>query len=266
MAQPNANKKLNFVPKVKDPVTGEFVPLYVAPDATDTVQGDVKLSDAVDSTANAATGMTAASPRAVKTVQDNANNKLDKTTNVPQTVESDVTFNGGVTVNELTGNASTATKIKTPVTITIKSSMNSADDAVVNFDGSNNIILTLNKIATSLLEGIIPLENIPQAAIERLIKVPNEAARFALATDNVQLGDSVLQLDTGVMYVVVDTAKLDVAAGYQEYQAGTAASVPWTGVTGTTGAITADNINDSVKYAEADEKNGAALSIVWNSF
>ena len=73
------------------------------------------------------------------------------------------------------------------------------------------------------LSDILSLDNIPSAALERLVKVANQTARYALTTSDVQLGDSVLQLDTGIMYIVVDTTKLNSADGYQEYKAGTAA-------------------------------------------
>ena len=101
--------KLNFVAKVYDPVAKDYRPVYIAPDATDKVRGDVYLSDAVDSDSDAATGVVAASPKAVKTVQDNANNKLDKITKTAQTVASEVTFSGTVTGSNgfkgnLTGN------------------------------------------------------------------------------------------------------------------------------------------------------------------
>ena len=49
-------------------------------DATDTVRGFVKLSDAVDSGLDAATGKTAASPLAVKKVQDDLNTKHGEVT------------------------------------------------------------------------------------------------------------------------------------------------------------------------------------------
>ena len=76
---PNGDtKKLNFTLKVWDNTSKSYRPVYIAPDATDTVQGDVKLSDATNSTLNAANGMTAATPAAVKAVYDSANNKLDK--------------------------------------------------------------------------------------------------------------------------------------------------------------------------------------------
>lgn len=65
MAQPNENKTLNFVAKVWDEKAQEYKPIYIAPDATDEIQGDVKLSDDVDINLDAETGMTAATPAAV---------------------------------------------------------------------------------------------------------------------------------------------------------------------------------------------------------
>lgn len=239
---PNEGKRLNFVAKVKDPVDGVFKPIYVAPDATDKIQGDVKLSDATNGTANAATGMTAATPAAVKAVQDNANNKLDKVANAAQTVASQVTFNGSVTLGNgatipsgkvlngsVQGNASTSTKLASARTISISAGGNAVSNT---FDGSANVSFDIPQVAASKLTGTIDLARLPQGALERLVKVTSQAERFKLTTNNVQLGDSVLQTDTGVMYIVVDQANLSNANGYQEYKAGTAASVPWTGVTG----------------------------------
>lgn len=89
-----------------------------------------------------------------------------------------------------------------------------------------------NLDASKLTSGTVDIARLPQGALERLVKVANEAARYALTTADVQLGDTVQQLDTGIMYIVTDTGHLDSAAGYTEYTAGTAASVPWSGVTG----------------------------------
>jgi hypothetical protein len=79
--------------------------------------------------------------------------------------------------------------------------------------------------------GVFDIARIPAAAIERMVPVADQTARFALTIATVQLGDTVKQLDTGIMYVVTDTANLNSAAGYTEYAAGTAASVPWSGIT-----------------------------------
>lgn len=146
---PNGVDKLNhFVAKVWDATSKSYRPIYVAPDATDRVQGDVRLSDATNSGADAATGMTAATPKAVKAVQDSANNKLDKVSGADQTVASKVTFNNAVVMNNtlnvrgaitgnLTGNASTATRLQTSRNIALAKDVTGN----ANFDGSGNVTI-----------------------------------------------------------------------------------------------------------------------------
>lgn len=233
MAKGNPNDstmKNNFVAKVYDPTLKTYRPIYVAPDATDNKRGEVWLSDATDGTDSAATGVVAATPKAVKTVNDNANNKLDKATASAQSVKSPTTFAGKVTGNggfagnltgNVTGNADTATKLKTARSISVKGGNNGGTGSA-NFDGSGNISITIPSIDAASITGVLPLNTIPQGALERLVHVANKAARFKLTTAQVQTGDSVIQDDTGVMYVVVDDTKLNVDAGYQEYKAGTA--------------------------------------------
>ena len=85
--------------------------------------------------------------------------------------------------------------------------------------------------ASKIASGTIDLARLPAGALERLVTVADQTARYALTAADVQLGDTVKQLDTGVMYIVVDASKLGQAAGYVEYTAGSAASVPWSGVT-----------------------------------
>lgn len=223
------SKLLNFVAKVFDPIDKQYKPVYEAPDATNLVYGDVLLSDATDSDLNAATGVTAATPAAVKAVQDDANNKLDKVSTDAQTVAGPVTFEdrvsgtGGFT-GELTGNASTATRLRNGRMITVQGGANGTP-ASATFDGSANISLTLSTLDATAVTGILPLSTIPKAAVENMTSVANEAARLALTNEQVQNGDTVFQADTGVMYLVVDDTQLASAAGYQEYQAGTAAKL-----------------------------------------
>lgn len=229
----DASKLLNFVAKVYDPKAKGWKPVYELPDATNQVHGGVYLSDAVNETSNAATGVVAATPAAVKAANDNANNKLDKTNGAAQSVASAVTFGGLVTGNagfkgnltgNVTGNATTASKLQTGRTVSVKAGANGTAGSAT-FDGSANISITIPTVDATAVTGVLPLSTIPKAATERIITVANEAARFALTTAQVQLGDTVYQSDTKVMYMVVDESKLNQAAGYMEYQAGTAAKL-----------------------------------------
>lgn len=228
------DKRLNFTFKIWDAQANAYRPVYIAPDGTDTVQGDVKLSDATNSTLNAASGMTAATPAAVKAVADIAANKLDKVAGADQTVASAVTFNNAITAQRgitvptgqfftgnLTGNATTATTLQTSRQISVKIGNGTAGTA--NFNGGANAAITIPQVDASVVTtGTLPLSVLPQGALERLVKVADEKARFALTTGDVQLGDSVLQIDTDTMYIVIDTAQLNNGAGYEEYAAGTA--------------------------------------------
>lgn len=119
-----------------------------------------------------------------------------------------------------------------------------------------------NQVPASGITGVIPIEHIPQAAQERLIKVANQAARFKLTINDVQLGDTVQDVDTGLMWFVIDTSKLNSTDGYQEYTAGKASSaakadsVEWSGLQNKPNNIEiiedyhplADNKFDTLKY------------------
>ena len=227
-------RKLNFMPRVydekatDDPTYGKYRPLYIAPEATDKVLGDVYLSDAIDSTANAESGVEAATPLAVKTAYDEAKKKLDKTeggtvsgaVTFTQPVTGSAGFKGNLTGN-VTGNADTATTLKTARKITVLGTGTGTNS--VTFNGGADVTLTLSQIdASKVNTGTLPISVVPKAALERVVHVTNQAARFQLTTDRVQLGDTVIQDDTGVMYIVVDESQLNNAAGYEEYAAATA--------------------------------------------
>lgn len=89
-----------------------------------------------------------------------------------------------------------------------------------------------DSIPASKISGVLSIDNIPAAAVERLVPVTNQAAMLALTSNDVQAGDTVKLNDTGLMYFVKDTSVLGTMDAFEEYTAGAAASVPWTGVTG----------------------------------
>lgn len=271
MAKGNPNDstmKNNFVAKVYDPTLKTYRPIYVAPDATDNKRGEVWLSDATNGTDSASTGVVAATPKAVKAVNDNANNKLDKTTANAQSVKSPTTFagrvtgNGGFTGNltgDVIGNADTATKLKTARSISVKGGNNGGTGSA-NFDGSGNISITIPSIDAASITGVLPLNTIPQGALERLVRVADKAARFKLTTSQVQTGDSVIQNDTGVMYVVVDDSKLNADAGYQEYKAGTALNASYaTNAGNASSATTADKVGHTLTVQYVNTTNSGTL-------
>lgn len=224
---PNGTDKINgFVAKVFDPTTSTYKPIYIAPDGTDKVQGDVFLSDSTTSTLDAANGMTAATPKAVAAVQTAANNKLDKTlANETQTVAGPVSFSKGLSgtlTGSLVGDATRSSMLDHTIAVSLDAG-GTAATASTSFSGSA-LTLSIPQIdASRVSKGTLPISVIPQGALERLVKVADQAARYKLTSNDVQLGDSVLQTDTGIMYIVVDTNNLGNANGYQEYKAGTAA-------------------------------------------
>jgi len=115
-----------------------------------------------------------------------------------------------------------------------------------------------NGYASLDASGLVPVTQIPPAALERMVVVATQAARYALTTATVQNGDSVKQTDTGEMWYVVDQTNLANSAGYSIYTAGTASAVALGGVTGLgTGVATALAIN--VGSAGSIVTNGGAL-------
>lgn len=150
-----------FTARVYDPLNQEWRPIYQAPDATNAVQGDVFLSDAVDSTLNAATGMTAATPAAVKAANDNANTKIPNTagsvtnTNLAaNSVTTDKIKDGTILGQDLASGTITGDKIANKTVTNDKladnsvSSSNIIDGTIVNADLADKTI-TGNKIANN---------------------------------------------------------------------------------------------------------------------
>ena len=114
------------------------------------------------------------------------------------------------------------------------------------------------KIDASRLEGTIPVETLPPAALERVTVVKDDAARLALTKEKVQNGDTVKVSDTKKMYFVNDDTKLDTEAGYEEYVTGGAASAAIADKAKLAidseklGGLTLENIRDEVKTYPAN--------------
>ena len=154
----------------------------------------------------------------------------------------------------VTGNAGTATKLETGRMINGTSFDGSGDittkkwgtartitvtgavtGSAAGVDGSGDITITTTTVDASKLTGTIDVARLPQTALERLYVAENDKARLALTTAEVQNGDVVKVTDTGKMYYVKDDTKLGGATpeqAFEEFTAGTASSVPWSGITG----------------------------------
>lgn len=127
--------------------------------------------------------------------------------------------------------------------------------------------------AGKITSGTISIDRLPQGALERLTVVADDTARFKLTSSTIQKGDTVKVTSSGKMYYVVDETKLSSEAGYEVYAAGTAASVPWSGVTGKPSSYTpsshthtktevglgnVDNTADSTKSVKYATSAGSA--------
>lgn len=102
----------------------------------------------------------------------------------------------------------------------------------VKTDGTISVAPLTSLDASKITSGTIDIARLPKSALERLIVVTDDTARFALTTTTAQIGDTVKVTNTGKMYLIKDDTKLSTADGYEEYTAGSASSVPWSGVTG----------------------------------
>lgn len=102
----------------------------------------------------------------------------------------------------------------------------------VTADGTISAAPLTSLDASKITSGTIDIARLPKSALERLIVVEDDTARLALTTATAQVGDTVKVTSTGKMYFIKDDTKLNVADGYVEYTAGSASSVPWSGVTG----------------------------------
>lgn len=132
-------------------------------------------------------------------------------------------------------NVATATKLATPRVIAIAGAVSGS----ATFDGSTNISISTtlanidaSKITSGTLNADrlpeIPISKIPAAAMERLYVVESQSAAVAL---KIQEGDVVQIGSGGPMYFCVSESASTFATKFKMFTAGTASSVPWSGVT-----------------------------------
>lgn len=147
-----------------------------------------------------------------------------------------VTVTKAALPTSVSGNAGTATKLATSRVIAIAGAVQGS----ATFDGSSNVSInsTLNGFdASKITSGTInadrlpeiPIEKIPAAALERLFVVDSQSAAMSV---DVQEGDVVQISSGGPMYFCVSESASTFATKFKEFTAGSATSVPWSGVTG----------------------------------
>ena len=146
-----------------------------------------------------------------------------------------VTVTKAALPTSVSGNAGTATKLATSRVIAIAGAVSGS----ATFDGSSNVSInsTLNGFdASKITSGTInadrlpeiPISKIPAAAMERLYVVESQSAAMSLT---IQEGDVVQIGSGGPMYFCVSESASTFATKFKEFTAGSATSVPWSGVT-----------------------------------
>lgn len=173
----------------------------------------------------------------------------DSTTETKRAYSDKFKYNpvtNNLTVN-VTGNAATASSVAWG-NITEKPSTYAPS-------AHNHNDSTITSLNASKLFGTIDIARLPHGALERLVIVEDDTARFKLTTANIQLGDTVKVTKTEKMYYVVDESKLSSEAGYSVYTAGTATSVPWSGVTEKPSSYPPASHNHDERYYTETEMN-----------
>ena len=146
----------------------------------------------------------------------------------------------------VSGNAGTATKLATPRVIAIAGAVSGS----ATFNGSSNVSInsTLNGFdASKITSGTIsearlpniPIEKLPAGALERMFVVESQTAAIdAVKAGTIQEGDVVQIGNGGLMYFCIDDAATTFGNAFKEFTAGSATSVPWSGVTGKPSSFT----------------------------
>lgn len=179
--------------------------------------------DIADATASTRGLMTAAMVAKLNGIANNANNYSHPNSGVTAGTYKSVTVNAQ---GHVTAGSNPTTLAGYGITDAAKA-------------GHKHVIADItDNIPASKITGVLSLSNMPAGALERLIPVADDTARFKLTKDNAQNGDVVKVTSTGKMYFIKDDTKLTTEDGYEVFVAGTAAAVAWANVTGKPTAFT----------------------------
>lgn len=109
---------------------------------------------------------------------------------------------------------------------------------------------TIAALAASKITGQLTRAQLPADISGRLHKYTNlDACYAALNSNNASVGDLV-KLDDGKIYAIVDTAKLNEAAGYELLVDIAGTSIAWAKITGTPTTLSGYGITDAVNTAD----------------
>lgn len=178
-----------------------------------------------------------------------------------------------------TDNAPTATKLQAARTIVLSGAVSGSVSS--DFGSNVTISTTLSNFdASKITSGTIDIDRLPKAALERMVVVADDTARFKLTTATAQVGDTVKVTATNKMYLVKDDSKLNTEDGYEPYTASLASSVPWSGVTGkprtfapptssaaVLGGIKVGYTNSGKNYkVQVDSSGNAFVNVPWTDY
>ena len=170
-----------------------------------------------------------ASSDVVTTAEANKILKLDGDGKLPADITGDAATVGGKAASEFA--AATHEHAISEIT-----NLQTTIDGIIG-SADNGSSITHIDLGNTTFIGKISLDNMPAGALERMKIVASQEEMLALTQDDVQNGDLVkinaASAAEQVVYYVKDDTKLSsLEEGYELFPMGTAASVPWSGVTG----------------------------------
>lgn len=140
----------------------------------------------------------------------------------------------------ISGNAGAADKLSSTRTFALTGAVTGSASSDLTNGVSINVALS-NLDASKIASGTInvdrlpniPIEKLPAGALERMFVAATEAAAVALVTSKGAQDGDVVQVtgNSNQMYFVVDDTATTFANIFRVFTAGSATSVPWSGVT-----------------------------------